>query len=378
MTLDITYSTVRLILRHDKTALGVGSGFLYRRDGHYFLVTAWHNLTGRHSETLKPIHSQGGLPNNLIADMPQVFQQVSGERSYLRMPVRFDFDDKSETTYLVHRQPWPRVDVAVLPFDPRVDLVHEFYLSTGETCEAEMPLIFEQPDGSQMSIVAFTDFPTSVSLPADFITSDQIVHTVGDDLFLLGFPAGIMDQSVTPIWKRATIATEDPSNGWNRQKQFLVDSASRKGMSGGPALYFSKRGHVPVEPGSSISIGQPFHILHGVYVGRLGDSEFEAQVGVVWKKEAIDEIIDNGIAGISTWGIECNFDQIEATVAAEYPAGADHSIYLENKPGLYYFTYNVMEKLGGRCAPEVVQMKIKELAARKMLHNNSIDDNQSE
>ncbi len=154
-----------------------------------------------------------------------------------------------------------------------------------------------------IDVVALSDSEVSVQLPADLLTH-KIEHTVGDDLFLLGFPAGVTDYTLQPIWKRATIATE-PRLGWNKQKQFLVDSASRKGMSGGAALYFSKMGQLPVSLGSSVMILQPLHILHGIYVGRIGDSEFEAQVGVVWKKEIIDEIIDSGVPGTSTWQKSC-------------------------------------------------------------------------
>lgn len=136
-------------------------------------------------------------------------------------------------------------------------------------------------------------------------------------------------------------------------------------MSGGPAIYYNKLGNIPVQPGSSISIGRPVHILHGVYVGRIGDSEFEAQVGVVWKKEIVDEIIDDEQKAISTHGIECPIPDIEKKIELLWPSGADPDMYLDEKPALGYLTFSVMEALDGRCNPDDVVSKIKLFAQRK-------------
>lgn len=321
MTLHISYSVCPIILRFDKTVLAIGTGFLYRRKDHHYLVTAWHNLSGRHSETLKMLDDKtAGLPNDMIVDMPQIIDSPEHGRTFTRMPIRFDFDDGVQPPYRVHAQRWPRVDVTVTPFDPEGDLHNEIYLSDGTTQEYLQPLVFQQADGLRSDIVTLTDDEVSVPLPANLLTPNDIVHTVGDSLFLLGFPAGVMDQSLTPIWKRASIATE-PSIGWQGQKQFLVDSASRKGMSGGPTLYYSKNGQIPVHPGSQMSIRQPLHILHGIYVGRIGDSEFEAQVGVVWRKEIIDEIIDTGRPAISTHNIKYADSVVDQKIREVWPSG---------------------------------------------------------
>ena len=44
---------------------------------------------------------------------------------------------------------------------------------------------------------------------------------VSDDIFIIGYPKGITDYTMQPIWKRATIATA-PHMGWEQQEQFLV------------------------------------------------------------------------------------------------------------------------------------------------------------
>ncbi len=125
------------------------------------------------------------------------------------------------------------------------------------------------------------------------------------------------------------------------------------------------RRNIPVQPGSYISIGQPVHILHGIYVGRIGDSEFEAQVGVVWKKEIIDEIIDDGRPAISTWKIECPLSDVEKKIEQSWPKEADPDMYLDEKPALSYLIFHVMEALDGRCDPYYVADKIKAFAELK-------------
>jgi len=66
-------------------------------------------------------------------------------------------------------------------------------------------------------------------------------------------------------------------------------------MSGAPAIYYNRDGKI--NTGNLYYKGsEPVSILHGIYVGRIGStSEFEAQIGKVWKRKVIDEIIDNKI-----------------------------------------------------------------------------------
>lgn len=45
--------------------LACGSGFFWRNDERTFLVSNWHNFSGRNSETSKPIRADGGLPDRV-------------------------------------------------------------------------------------------------------------------------------------------------------------------------------------------------------------------------------------------------------------------------------------------------------------------------
>jgi hypothetical protein len=47
-----------------------------------------------------------------------------------------------------------------------------------------------------------------------------------------------------------------------------------------------------------LSGSEPVIRFIGVYSGRLGgDDEFAAQLGRVWKRQLIDEVIDEGVPG---------------------------------------------------------------------------------
>lgn len=52
---------------------------------------------------------------------------------------------------------------------------------------------------------------------------------------------------------------------------------------------------------SMILNGRSYYKFLGVYSGRLGKGEMEAQLGVVWKASLLDEIIDGNVKGTGSW-----------------------------------------------------------------------------
>ncbi|WP_156026219.1 hypothetical protein [Xanthobacter sp. 91] len=363
LTSKITYSNVRLTMRRERHVLAIGSGFIYKKNSKFYIVTAWHNLSGRNSHSLRPLHDIGGLPDNIVVDFP-VEYEVGGIVYYSRVPIRISIDDGGGAKYLVHAQSWPRVDVAIIPIDLDSSFQVEMFLSTGEVREYEWAIFAQKSRDIKLDIPSL-EGNDLISVPYIDVHQSRIKHTVGDDLFLVGFPAGIVDRHINPIWKRATIAT-DPSMGWNGQSQFLVDAASRKGMSGCVALYFSRDGNIPSPDGSTLMLLRPVYAIHGVYVGRIGDDLFEAQVGIIWDKKVINDIIDGKKYGISTKIIELDPDKIRETVSEIYPTGADHMKYINGEPALDFLIHDIMVKLNGRANPSEVGAEIRRLAGQKV------------
>jgi hypothetical protein len=126
---------------------------------------------------------------------------------------------------------------------------------------------------------------------------------VARDVFVLGYPKGISGGSVFPIWKKASIATE-PAIQLDGLPKILVDSAMREGMSGAPVVAISDGGYEE-ENGSLMQTLGRFYRFVGVYSGRLGDNEMEAQLGIVWKTQAVGEIVQVPTKGKSSFAIYC-------------------------------------------------------------------------
>jgi len=89
---------------------------------------------------------------------------------------------------------------------------------------------------------------------------------IGMDAFILGFPKGIAHQQLLPIWKRGSIATEPEIPREDDLPVFLVDTATREGMSGAPVLLRSFSGYGRADGSSVLGTG-PFTRLRQVRGG---------------------------------------------------------------------------------------------------------------
>lgn len=85
------------------------------------------------------------------------------------------------------------------------------------------------------------------------------------------------------------MATE-PEIPIDKVPKFLVDTASRPGMSGSPVIKHTFGGFGV--PGGLAFASGPASKLVGVYSGRIGaEDEMKAQLGVVWHIDLVGEII---------------------------------------------------------------------------------------
>jgi len=252
----LSQSSYFLRSRDNDNDLSCATGFFVRRNGGLFLITNWHVVSGRNSETNECLSSTCAIPNNLL--------------------VR------------IHKQS------QVIEFDELVVPLHD---ANGDPLWLEHPL-----HGGNVDVVAI-----QIDLPAhlialdveDFIEpfNDDTREVVADDVFILGYPFGISAGGIFPIWKRASIASE-PSLNLSGLPKMLVDTASRSGMSGSPVVLLSRRpitlmGPSPTDPNARVMSRHRMKIV-GVYSGRIGakDRTMEAQLGIVWKMDVVDEIIN--------------------------------------------------------------------------------------
>jgi hypothetical protein len=131
-------------------------------------------------------------------------------------------------------------------------------------------------------------------------TVPKMLLTLSRDVFVLGYPEGISGSRGFPIWKRASIANE-PDIDHDGMPKLLVDTATRAGMSGAPVVAIAD-GEFDVEglPPPYRLPGRVYRFV-GVYSGRLGRGEMEAQLGIVWKATVINDIVHVPTTGKSSF-----------------------------------------------------------------------------
>lgn len=362
---DPSNAVVNLTMRRGDHELAIGSGVLYRKEEKLFIVTAWHNVTGRHAITLDHLSKHACSPDNLVAFIACRTTDNSYD-GYCRRAFTIPLIDSEKSLYFVHPQGWPRIDVVAIPIDPEHGYDNEGYLSDGKKIVTNYPMrqkVLSGP-GLSMDIECIQDF---LGAATDIGGVDlSSILAVSDEVFILGYPKGITDMYGQPIWKRATVATS-PHLGWQRQKQFLVDCASREGMSGAPVIFYSKGGSLQIGSTTFRGLG-PVTIFHGVYASRMGHvSHFEAQIGTVWQKVLVDEIIDNGIHAPLPEEIEASPDEVRAAIHESWPASDNYAkVVLGEGFTINFLMQEVMQKLKGRSSPDYVSNEIKEIARSKI------------
>ena len=165
----------------------------------------------------------------------------------------------------------------------------------------------EHPDGATVDLAAL-----------EYSNACHEVHCVNDkeqpsfrtdagsDCFIVGYPEGLGGSEGTPIWKRGSIASE-PELKLNGQDCFLVDSATRSGMSGSPVFAklmgdFGPEG-VPHSPNENLKLFGFWTKFLGVYSGRNGVDDYGFQLGRVWKGDLIAETVSNKNCPAPPWKV---------------------------------------------------------------------------
>lgn len=159
------------------------------------------------------------------------------------------------------------------------------------------PVWFEHSLGRLVDVVAIAlDEPEPISV--DCINDRKGYETwqleAGADCLIVGFPEGLAGADSTPIWKRASVASE-PNLDYKGRPIFLCDSATRPGLSGGPvfgrALGLFDQASKRIDPyGDGPQFLGLWPVFVGVYSGREGDEKVGFQLGRVWKKSVLLDV----------------------------------------------------------------------------------------
>lgn len=249
------------LTNNEEIILSNATGFLYQYANQSYLVSNWHVFSGRNSVNLKALDKNLALPEKVRIHFP-----IQGE---IGVTETIDYalnEEKSDNTYywLEHRAK-NKVDVAVLP----INMKQEYATYPINTINESRGIM---------------DFPAG--------------FYVGQEVFILGFPRGIKGGGGLPIWKKATIAVEPYLEMDDSKLKILIDSATREGMSGSPVIVASApEAKVLFDDKKQEIYIRPSKLFLGIYSGRIaGEDELAAQLGIVWKEQAIREIIEAQIA----------------------------------------------------------------------------------
>lgn len=252
---SISLCSVYIEMFFNEKKLSSGTAFMYhyKITNKFYIITNWHNVTGRNNITENLLDEKNAAVPNKI----RVFLHKKNSLGK-----------------------WIEKDI---------DLYNDISTFNGKKW-LEHPTYKEKVDVVAIPIVLQNDFETFNILEEleqhDYIQDYRV--QVGDDVFILGYPLGINGGcKYFPIWKSGTIASE-PDLDIDDLPLLYIDAASREGMSGS-AVIIKKARFISLTNGTKRSSYQT--ALVGIYSGRIGADEFGNAVGKVWKAKVIDEII---------------------------------------------------------------------------------------
>jgi hypothetical protein len=239
-------STIPMEMMFGSTVLSLGTGFVFASSGSFFVVSNWHNFSGKNPSTGVHLSLTAAEPDRI-----RVWWNTRGQlgsKFSVEIPIK---DNNGQPLWFVHPVHRELIDVAALPVNPHAN---------------------------------------ADPYPINQMSSVELAAGIGSDVFILGYPFGIGPGGL-PVWKRGSIASEPELVGLNNQHFILVDTASRPGMSGSPVIVRS-RGASPMADGSVAVMGTATRVV-GVYSGRLSTNDpLDAQLGMVWPIRLVDEIIN--------------------------------------------------------------------------------------
>lgn len=229
-----------------KTCLALGTAFAWKQGSNHYLITNWHNLSGKDPRTGQHLSSTNAEPDCIRVWLNK--RDSLAQRVPVIVPVR---SSEGQPLWWVHPVFGCKVDVVALPIKP--------------------------PAGIDMHPI--NEMPTL-----------NLNLEVGQDVFVLGYPFGIGPFGL-PIWKRASIASE-PQVIDGADPHMLVDTASRPGMSGSPVIRKSWNTHQLVTGDIQMGTSSACRFV-GIYSGRLAtNDQNDAQLGIVWPAALLPEIIE--------------------------------------------------------------------------------------
>ncbi|WP_442877227.1 trypsin-like serine peptidase [Deinococcus sp. YIM 134068] len=227
----------------EDTRLSTGTAFVIEYRGFNYLITNKHNVTGRNPTTNQPLSPTGGVPDKMVV--------------WFNAEALGYWRDSTFELYNSDRRVWRE--------HPQSDGTYDF-----------VSFRLDALPSRRFYPYRFSDGPQDLELsPSDRVN-------------VIGFPFGLSAGGKLAIWSSGFIASDLAIN-YDEKPIFLIDCRSRQGQSGSPVIFHSSTGQYSSTGGFHISTG-PVTLLLGIYSGRVNN---ESDIGVVWKVEAIRQLLDH-------------------------------------------------------------------------------------
>jgi len=246
-----------------------GSSFVYIFNGSKYLVTAWHNISGKNFFT-RERNPNGLIPIKFIIYKPG-FEQNGTNLKIMSNSLEINLDEDGLKI----------IDSPPNVFGADVDI-------------AVLLLSISDSKFGKFSAKGLDDFTWGIPAATDLL----IRTSAGSDVFLLGYPLDAYSGQKTPIWKRGIISNE-PTFSIEPKCSFLIDVNSARGMSGGPIVRRVTTAVFNNLEDGVIEEGFVERIL-GVYSGRVilgSKSDIQSDSGFVlgygWPIDIVNEIINS-------------------------------------------------------------------------------------
>ncbi|WP_439499875.1 trypsin-like peptidase domain-containing protein [Bosea sp. (in: a-proteobacteria)] len=270
-----------------------GTAFYYDNESTRFLITNWHNISGRDAITKEKIDEYGRIPQYLMCKTATL--------------IRAHLPGNTEFAMIAHRI--------------------ELY---GDSDALLDPTWFEHPElGSDCDVIAIElakpEFePTVMHTPVNRIGSIPIPVLPGRPAFIIGYPSSLSTGFGLPIWKSGYIASEPhyPVRlgghlavvgglvGGREIPAFFIDSQTRRGMSGSPVFASYTGRWSTTDPYEEVDIDDPGFWQRadvalnetrmefvGIYSGRVTGQADDAALGLCWREDAIATICSSRATG---------------------------------------------------------------------------------
>ena len=263
--------------------IATGSAFIFRCDDKNYLITNWHNISGKDFLTKEPLSERSGsLPTRLRAKFISETNRRTPDGAVLLgvkdTPLAI-YGDDYEPLWFEHPNFGSNCDVIALPLERLPPMSPKFHRAANEVSQMRIPVI------------------------------------PGATVFIIGYPFGISVGIGLPVWKSGYIASEphfpvtlDTSRPVTIPA-FFIDSQTRQGMSGSPVFaqyvgnwnssdpysWDADDPHFLARP--DVMIGSRGMEFVGCYGARVPGKGEDAALGLCWSKEAIEEICRGGKRG---------------------------------------------------------------------------------